>query len=150
MAETVTGYLQNLAGLPIGAKFPVLVFTGRAPVAGSGVLHVTDPIRVPIRESDGFWTAQLVAAMSTIPETVYDLAAEWNDPNAYGPDVGMSRKDIIRGIRIPVGGGTITDILASSAQGWFWTVTSNTEPPLSKPGDLVWNIMTHDIFVVTA
>ena len=150
MAETVSGFLRNLANLPIGAKQPVLIFAARDASASGQTLFITDPIRVIPDETTGAFTVALTASESTTPPTVYDVSAEWLDPNAFVAGSGMSRRDILSGLSVPLGGGTMGDILANQGgTSWWWIETNDAiDPPGSTPGDFVLNPDTDDVTII--
>lgn len=154
MPTTVVGSLTDFGLAPLAAFAPRVVFTPSRPavgISGTSVL-ATKPI-VGVVNPDGGFSVDLEPNENYVPDTWLTMRIEWLDPNYFGPDKGSTGVDYPQWkIRVP-DSEAITFLPSLITEpitiAQIWYATNNDEPAGSKPGDLLWNTVTDDIFIIS-
>lgn len=111
MPGNVTGNLTDVGIKPLSGRFPRLSLRLDEPTTFGANLIVTDRYNATINDATGaFVFAGVVGSDEMLPPRTYTLTADW-DANTY--------LDVLSGLRVPAGGGTISDIIAASTVTWF-------------------------------
>ena len=140
---TVTGTLLDVGLESVQDRSPELVWTpSSATTTIDGNLITAVPITT-IPAADGAWLVELVSTEITTPPITYSLRIRLLDPASGFTWVDFP--DWV--ITVPVEGGALPDFTnVPMGGGIVWEVAGGTIPALARPGDLMLNTLTSDLY----
>jgi hypothetical protein len=140
---TVTGTLLDVGLESVQDRSPELVWTPSSTTTTiDGNLITALPITT-IPAADGSWSVELVSTEVTAPPITYRLRINLRDPAS-----GFTWVDFPDwAINVPVEGGALPDFTDVPVGGGIvWEVAGATIPALARPGDLMLNTLTSDLY----
>ena len=136
--------LQSARDVALRLRFSLRSTDGTAAFIGSTLVSPVDRF-AEISAFDGF-SIDLASTDLMTGNHYYVITAEWLDPIAgWSPAEFMEWE-----IRVPVNGGPLSALVDMPIGGGeVWIVPGGAIPPLSNPGDMLYDPLTDDFFTLS-
>lgn len=139
----VYGTLSDIGFGHLAGLQPEIVFSLSGPATNGRLLYVEHDV-VTQPDLAGDFTVNLEATTNLSPASHYDISVRWLRPGRPG---GTGFSAMPWPLTVPVEGGPVGALLETpAAPGQVWVASGGDVPALSRPGDLLYDPDSGDLF----